>query len=138
MRFFGSSAPAIGAGPAGQLASLRVPARIAAAKLVASFFGRPGASLGTTLSPATGPATASVAVAATGGVAAAADGVLAVAAGMPTAAAESTADAAPVSTGDGVDATSPPLTPERGASAAQAVSRASERTQAREERTGDM
>src|SRR6187549_306225 len=114
MRFFGSRAPAIGAGPAGHVASLRVPARIAAAKLVASLVGRPGASLGLTLSPAAEPATASVGGATTGGVAAAADGVLAVAAGIPRAAAESTFDGAPVSTGVGVEATSPPLTPERG------------------------
>src|SRR5688572_5949678 len=97
MRFFGSSAPAIGAGPAGQLDSLRVPARIAAAKLIASFFGRPGASFGDTLSPATGSVTAPVAVAATGGVVVAADGVLAVASGMSIAPAESTAETEPVS-----------------------------------------
>src|SRR5687768_13840362 len=134
IRFFGSSAPAIGAGPVGQLDSLRTPARIAAAKLIASFLVRLAASLGAMLSPATGSTAASVPVAVTGGVVAAPDGVLAVAAGTPIAAAESRAEAGPLSTGVGADATSPPLTPERGASAAQAVSRAIERTPAREKR----
>ena len=59
IRFFGSRAPAIGAGPLGQLASLRVPARIAAAKLSASFFPRPAASLGLMLSLGVGAAAAS-------------------------------------------------------------------------------
>src|SRR5215207_9207849 len=105
IRFLGSSAPASGAGPAGQLAALRLPARIATAKLVASFVGRPGASLGGALSPTTGPAAASLGVTAAGGVEAAAEGVLAVALGMPVAAAEWTADAGPVSIGVGVEAT---------------------------------
>src|SRR5829696_8354649 len=102
IRFFGSSAPGSGAGPAGQLAALRFPARIAAAKLIASFLLRLATSLGTALSPTAGLAAASLGIAATGGVEVAAEGVLAVASGMRVAAAESTADAAPVSTGFGV------------------------------------
>src|SRR6476620_874586 len=100
MRFFGSSAPAIGAGPAGQLDSLRTPARTAAVKLAASFFGRPAASFGLMLSVA---AVVEAAVAGAAAVAVGpADGAL--------------SDAALVPAGVGVVATSPPLTPERGAS----------------------
>src|SRR5881275_1280837 len=51
MRYFGSSAPASGAGPVGQFASLLLPARIAAPKLVASVLLRPGISLGAMVSP---------------------------------------------------------------------------------------
>src|SRR6476620_4675966 len=121
MRFFGSSAPAIGAGPAGQLDSLRVPARMAAAKLVASFFGRPATSFGLMLSLAA--ATPEVPAGA-----AAADTVVG-SAGV----AVSVAGAALVPAGVGVAATSPPLTPERGASATQAVRTASERAPRRVE-----
>ena len=54
IRFFGSSAPGSGAGPAGQLAILRVPARTAEPKLVASILPRPGISFGEAESPAAG------------------------------------------------------------------------------------
>jgi hypothetical protein len=133
MRLFGSSAPAIGAGPAGQLDAFRVPARTAAAKLMASFFPRPAASLGTMLSAPAG----SPAVAETGGVGAASADVVATG-GVAVEATESAAALPSAATGAGVDDTSPPLTPERGASATQAVRMASERTLAREKRTGDM
>src|SRR6186713_2885144 len=137
MRLFGSSAPAIGAGPAGQLDAFRVPARTAAAKLMASFFPRPAASLGTMLSaPAGSPATGGV-VSSAGGVGAAADGVVATG-GVAVEATESAAALLSAPAGAGVAETSPPLTPERGASATQAVRMASERTLAKEKRTGDM
>ncbi|PYP76682.1 MAG: hypothetical protein DMD35_17890 [Gemmatimonadetes bacterium] len=111
---------------------------MAEAKLMASFLGRPATSLPTTLSPASGSVTASDVVTALGGATAGADGVLAVADGMPVAATESAVDGAALSTGAGVDETSPPLTPERGASATQAVRTTSETTARREVRAGDM
>lgn len=141
MRFLGSSAPAIGAGPAGQLDSLRIPALIAAAKLIASFFARPATSLGAMLSPGAGAASAAGAApegVATSDGAVVADGVFAVAGGVPMAAMESAVVVAPLPAGAGVDETSPALTPERGASATQAESSASESAPTRDERTEDM
>src|SRR5215207_6135123 len=103
MRFFGSSAPATGAGPAGQLAVARVPARMAAAKLVASILPRPGASFGVMLSPGNDSAApVAVAVVAESLEAGVADGV---------------------GEGEGAAATSPALAADCGASVAQAETR---------------
>jgi len=83
----------------------------------------------------------------TGGVVSSAGGVGAASAdvdvdvatgGVAAEAAEAAAALLSAPTGAGVADTSPPLTPERGASATQAVRMASERTPAREVRTGDM
>src|SRR5215217_2403733 len=104
MRLFGRSAPAIGAGPMGQLDSLRVPARIAAAKLIASFFPRPATSLGEMLSELAGSETAASVEGA------AADGVVVDAAGSTVDAGLASAGVALLSAGAGVEATSPPLT----------------------------
>src|SRR5829696_979151 len=121
MRFFGSSAPAAGAGPDGQLACLRIPARIAEPKLIASFLPRPAASLGLMLSVGAGSAVA--------------DSVAEV---FVAGTAEDTESEAVAPAGSGVPATSPLLTPERGASVAQAVSAARARAARRGERTEDM
>src|SRR6188472_2194349 len=123
MRFFGRSAPAIGAGPAGQLGSLRAPARTAAAKLMASFFPRPAASLGEMLSAADGAPAAETGgvVSSAGGVGAASADVDVATGGVAAEAAEAAAALLSAATGAGVADTSPPLTPERGASATQAV-----------------
>jgi len=58
--------------------------------------------------------------------------------GVAVEATESAAALPSAATGVGVEDTSPPLTPERGASPTQAVRMASERTLAREKRTEDM
>src|SRR5687767_12295844 len=123
MRFFGSSAPAAGVGPLGQLDSLRVPARMAWAKLMASFFPRPAASFGLMLSFGAASAEASpMADSAAGdaGVAIAAESMVVASAGA------------------GAAATSPPLTVDFGASAAQPVRTRNERTPASGVRTEDM
>src|SRR5215207_5131002 len=125
MRFFGSSAPAAGAGPDGQVDSLRIPARIAAPKLIASFLLRLAASLGLMLSVDTGAVVAGPVVGASV-VDAAVDAV------------EDAEPAAVAAAGSGVPATSPLLTPERGASATQAVRAARARAARRGERTEDM
>src|SRR5215204_4700022 len=120
MRFFGSSAPAAGAGPGGQVDSLRIPARIAAPKLIASFLLRLAASLGLMLSVDTGSAVAGPAAEA-----------------LVVDAAENVEAAAVAAAGSGIPATSPPLT-ERGVSATQAVRAARARAARRGERTEDM
>jgi hypothetical protein len=109
----------------GQLDSLRIPARIAAPKLIASFVPRPATSFGLMLSLAVVVVATTVSVAGVPGLAAvgSVDGELS-AAGEPV-----------VPAGVGVAATSPPLTPERGESVTQAERTASETTPRRVERT---
>src|SRR5687768_10444869 len=116
IRFFGSSAPGAGVGPFGQLSSLRVPARTAAAKLIMSFLLRPATSLGLMLSFGVDT---SATEAVDAGTLAVADALVAV---------SLVVDAE----GVGVPATSPLLTADLGASAAQAVRTRIERAPARE------
>src|SRR5215207_7463042 len=124
MRFAGSSAPAMGAGPLGQLASLRVPARMAAAKLVTSIFLRPAASFGAMESPGDGS---------TIDVAGPAAGEAADAVSPPAESEVAVADALA-----GGVATSSAVTPDRGASAAQAAITSAVVTATAEDRTKDM
>jgi len=96
---------------------------MAAPKLIASFFARPGTSLGLMLSVDADPAAAD-SVAAELFEAVDVEGDVESAGATPA--------------GAGLDATSPALTPARGASATQAVRAARARTARRKERTEDM
>jgi hypothetical protein len=113
---------------------LRVPARIAAAKHVASFFPRPAACFGLIVSLAA-VAEAAAAPELAGAAASAAGAAVEIVDVGSVAGAVSVDGAALAPAGVGVAATSPPLTPERGASLTQAVRAASERTPRRVERT---